>query len=88
MMTSRNNTIVIDHYLHGKPSFADKLLFEARLAVDPVLKSDFHFQKKTHRLLKMYHREKLREELEALHQELFNDPNKMDFRQSISQLFK
>ncbi|WP_418499232.1 hypothetical protein [Flagellimonas sp.] len=88
MMTSRNNTRVIDHYLHGEPSFADKLLFEARLAVDPVLKSDFHFQKKTHRLLKMYHREKLREELEALHRELFNDPDKIRFRQSISQLFK
>lgn len=87
-MTSRNNTRMIDHYLHGDASFADKLLFEVRLAVDPVLKSDYHFQKKTHQFLKMYHREKLREELKALHQELFNDPDKLDFQVRISQLFK
>lgn len=88
MMTSKNNTSLIEKYLNGDLSFADKLLFESRLAVDLELKKDFYFQKKTHRLLKMYHREKLREELESLHQEIFNNPDKINFQQSIYQLFK
>tara|TARA_R110002020_G_scaffold97708_5_gene233187 strand:- start:12593 stop:12856 length:264 start_codon:yes stop_codon:yes gene_type:complete len=87
-MTSRNNTRSIESYLNGTLSHADRLLFEARLTIDPVLKRDLFFQKKTHLLIKMYHREKLKEELETVHQKIFNDPDKMDFRRSIYQLFK
>lgn len=88
MMTSRNNTRTIDSYLNGTLSHADRLLFEARLIIDPVLKSDLFFQKKTYLLIKMYHREKLKVELQTVHQKIFNDPDKMDFRRSIYQLFK
>jgi hypothetical protein len=87
-MTSRNSTRTIDSYLNGTLSHADRLLFEARLIIDPVLKRDLFFQKKTHLLIKMYHREKLKEELETVHQKIFNDPDKMDFRRRIYQLFK
>lgn len=88
MMTSQNNTKLIEKYLNGRLSFADRLLFESRLAVDPVLKRDLYFQKKTHQLIKMYHREMLKEELAALHQKIFNNPDKINFRRSIYQLFK
>lgn len=88
MMTSLNNTRLIERYLNGKLSPADRFLFEARLIIDPVLKSDLFFQKKTLQLIKMYHREKLKEDLESLHQKIFNNPDKMEFRRSIRQLFK
>lgn len=79
MMTSRNSTRLIERYLDGTLSHADRFLFEARLIIDPGLKRDLFFQKKTLQLIKMYHREKLKEELEILHQRIFNNPNKMDF---------
>lgn len=87
-MTSWNNTRLIDEYLNGRLSPVDRLLFEARLAIDSTLKRDLYFQKKTYRLVKMYHREKLKEELEALHKKIFNHPEKQNFRRKIYQLFK
>nr|WP_319569539.1 hypothetical protein [uncultured Draconibacterium sp.] len=88
MKTSQNNTRLIEKYLNGSLSPADRFLFESRLVIDPVLKRDFYFQKKTLQLIKMYHRERLKEELETLHQQIFNNPDKMNFRLSINQLFK
>tara|TARA_R110002050_G_scaffold149416_1_gene275902 strand:- start:1030 stop:1299 length:270 start_codon:yes stop_codon:yes gene_type:complete len=88
MTTSQNNTRLIEKYLNGRLSPADRFLFESRLIIDPVLKRDLFFQEKTLRLIKMYHREKLKEELETLHQQMFNNPDKINFRQSIYQLFK
>ncbi|GAA0892759.1 hypothetical protein GCM10009122_24380 [Fulvivirga kasyanovii] len=87
-MTSRNNTRLIDEYLNGRLSPVDRLLFEARLTVDPTLKRDLYFQKKTYRLVKMYHREKLKEEIEALHKKIFSSADKLNFRSNIYQLFK
>lgn len=80
MMTSPNSTRLIERYLDGKLSHADRFLFEAKLIIDPALKSDLFFQKKTLLLVKMYHREKLKEELETLHQKIFNNPDKTNFR--------
>ena len=88
MKTSQNNTRLIEKYLNGRLSPADRFLFESRLVIDPVLKRDFYFQKKTLQLIKMYHRERLKEELETLHQQIFNNPDKINFRLSINQLFK
>ncbi len=88
MKTSQNNTRLIEKYLNGRLSPADRFLFESRLVIDPVLKRDLYFQKKTLQLIKMYHRERLKEELETLHQQIFNNPDKMNFRLSINQLFK
>jgi len=88
MKTSQNNTRLIEKYLNGRLSPADRFLFESRLVIDPVLRRDFYFQKKTLQLIKMYHRERLKEELETLHRQIFNTPDKINFRLSINQLFK
>ncbi len=88
MKTSQNNTRLIEKYLNGSLSPADRFLFESRLVIDPVLKRNLYFQKKTLQLIKTYHRERLKEELETLHQQIFNNPDKINFRLSIIQLFK
>lgn len=88
MMTSQNSTRLIENYLQGKLSHADRLLFEVKLLIDPDLKRDLYFQKKTHLLIKMYHRQQVKEELEAVHQKIFTNPDKTDFRRSINKLFK
>lgn len=88
MMTSQNHTRLIEKYLIGTLTPVDKIIFESRLVLDPNLRRNLYFQKKTYKLIKMYHREKLKEEMEALHQKLFNDPEKINLRKNIYQLFK
>jgi len=88
MMTSLNNTRLIEKYILGTLSSKDKLVFEARLLLNPMLRMDLHFQKKTYKLIKMYHREKLKDELETLNQRIFSDPDKIIFQQNIFKLFK
>lgn len=87
MTISPNNIGLIEKYLQGRLSPSDKELFEITLLIDPDLRSALYFQKKTHLLIKMYNREKLKEELEALHQRIFNDPGKQDLRRRIYKLF-
>jgi hypothetical protein len=65
MTTSWNNTKQIERYLTGKFSPADKFVFEARMLLSPALQTEVLLQKKVFGLVKMYHRKKFKEELEA-----------------------
>ncbi len=88
MRTSRNNTQRIERYLLGSLSAPDKLVFEAQLLLQPKLRMELYFQKKACQFVQLYHRKKLKEELEALHQHIFDDPDKVVFQQAIYCLFK
>ena len=88
MKTSSNNTLLIEKYLEGRLSTKERFLFEARLLMTPNLRENFFFQKKAHLLVKMYHRKKLKEELEIIHLDLFQSRDKTTFQQSIFQLFQ
>ncbi len=77
-----------ERYVTGKMAEEDSLVFEARMLVDPTLRANVHFLQKTFALLKLYNRRKLKQEAEAIHQRLFNDPHKQDYRDHIFQLFK
>jgi len=88
MTTSFNNTHLIEKYLQGSLSGGDRLVFEARLLLNRALRTDLYFQKKAYSLVKIYHRQKVKEELEILHRQIFNNPDNIVFQQSIYQLFK
>jgi len=88
MKTLLNNTRLIEKYLRGKLSPGDRLVFEAKLILNPMLQIDLHFQKKAYALVKMYHLKKVKEEIEGVHQQIFGDPAKIVFQQHIYQLFK
>ena len=88
MKTSLTNTRQIEQYLQGTQSTVDKLLFEARLIIDPALRRDVHFQKKVYSLVALYNRELMREKIEKLHQAVFENGSNNDFKQSILQIFK
>jgi hypothetical protein len=88
MTTSPNNTQRIEQYLQGRLSSSEELLFEAWMIAQPELRTEVMLQEKVYRLIRMYHRKKLKEELEALHQRLFNDPRKRSFRQRIERIFQ
>ena len=88
MKISLKNTLLIEKYLEGKLPVKERFLFEARLLFEPSFREDFLLQKKTMLIIKMYHRKKLKGELETIHNKLFHSAEKTAFQQSIYQLFK
>jgi hypothetical protein len=88
MRTSLNNIKELEAYLEGTLSPQDSLLMEARLLSSPMWRLNFFFQKKAYGMVQLYHRRKLKEEVEAVEKQLFNDPAKTAFQQSIYRLLK
>lgn len=87
MRTSLTDIKQAEAWLQGTLTPQDSLLFEARILTNPLLRANVALQKKVLALLRFYHRKKLKEELEAVHQRLFSDPAKADFQQQIHHLF-
>lgn len=88
MRTSLNDIRNIENYLEGKLNPEELLVFQARLLSDPVLKLNVYVQQKVYSILRLYHRKKLKEEVETVHQRVFGDPLKVKFQQAVYQLFK
>jgi hypothetical protein len=66
----------------------DALLFDALLILEPGLPDQVLWQKKAHLLVDQYSRKKLKGEIEAVHQQLFNNPAHKSFRERILGMFK
>lgn len=88
MKTFLNNALLIEQYLQEKLSTGDRLLFEARMIVNPALRKDLNYQKKVYSLIRDYHRQLLKADIEAIHTKLFNDARNLEFRHTIEQIFK
>lgn len=87
MKTSFHDTRVVDAYLRGRLPLRARTLFERALRSDVTLRRDLYFQKLTYRLIRSFHRRRLREELMDLHASLFEDPEKRWFQQSVLRCF-
>jgi L-rhamnose isomerase len=88
MRTSLNEIKLIDGYLFNSNPPEEALLLDALLIVNPTLSSQITWQKKTHRVIRQYSRKKLKAEIEAVHQQLFNEPKHQTFRQKVLSFFK
>lgn len=78
----------IEKYLHRKLSIADRLLFDAKLIIDPVLRRHVRLQKKLYAIVRQSGRRELKNEVEQIHHCLFNDPEKATFRQQVYKIFQ
>ena len=87
MRTSLNNIKLIDDYLFSKIPQGDKLVFEAKLILNPDLADGLLWQQQTHAIVNQYGRKKLKAEIENVHQQLFNDLEHKSFKQRILSLF-
>ena len=88
MKTSLNETRLIEMHLLGKAPAKERMLFEARLILQPDLKQSMYWQQKTYRLVQLYGRQQLKEEIEQIHQALFSPATAhQSFRQKILSLF-
>ena len=77
----------IDRYLSGKLETASRLLFEARLLIDPQLSIRMKYQEKLYAIIKESGRRALKSEIARIHYQLFNDPSKRQFQSQIFKLF-
>ena len=87
MRTSLNDIQQIDDYLLQYASQADRVLFEARLLVQPALQEDLAWQQRTYEIVKEYSRAQLKAEIESVHQQLFTEPEHISFRRKIMAIF-
>ncbi|MGZ3750833.1 MAG: hypothetical protein ACXVB0_15640 [Mucilaginibacter sp.] len=87
MRTSLIETEQIEAHLLQLSKPGDALVFEARLLLEPELYEKLQWQKEAYRMVQLYGRQQLKKEIEAVHQQLFNQPEHISFSQKIRRLF-
>ena len=87
MRTSLIETRQIEAHLLQLSEPGDALVFEARLLLEPELNDKMQWQKETYTIIRQYGRDQLKQEIEAVHQQLFTEPKHAGFRQKIMRLF-
>lgn len=88
MKTSLDKMQAVEACLLGQASSEQRLLFEANMLLDPMLREDVHWQRQTYRIIREYGRERLRSELEQVHQTLFTASQHRKFRNKILAFFR
>ena len=78
----------INRYLFGKMSPASRLVFEARLLIDPGLQFRVKCQERIYAVIRQSGRRKLKSEAARIHYQLFNDPAKREFQVNVFDLFQ
>lgn len=87
MRISLNEIKIIEGHLLNKLMPAESLLFNARLANDPVLRFNVFLQRQIHIVIRLYQRKKIRAEIESAHDRLFEDPIHAAFQQTVRHYF-
>ncbi|GAL85537.1 hypothetical protein MYP_2766 [Sporocytophaga myxococcoides] len=87
MRTSLNEIREIEEYLlkYSTPEF--RLVFEARILLQPELQEKVNEQKQVYDLIRKYSRKQLKTEIETVHDKLFTASEHKTFRQRILNLF-
>ena len=87
MRTSLIETQNIEANLLRLSEPGDALVFEAKLLLEPELREKTRWQQEAYRMIKLYGRDQLKREIEAIHQKLFTQSEHMSFSQKIRRLF-
>ena len=83
-----NNIREIERYIEGTMDRNEAVLFEEKMRNDSLLGLNVRLQEKVLAIIRMYHRKKLKIELEEVHQRIFNDPGKVTFRERVMGIFR
>jgi hypothetical protein len=87
MRTSLNDIQHAEKFLTGKMDPAESLLFRAKMLIDPSLRLNVSLLKKTYSVIRFYGRKKMKSDVQVIHVELFNNPDKRQYHQDILKLF-
>ena len=77
----------IEQHLLQSHEPGDALVFEAKLILDLELSEKVSLQKQAYGFINFYGRRHLKQELEAVHRQLFTSPKHSSFRERIWKLF-
>jgi hypothetical protein len=88
MRTSLIETEQIEAHLMQLSTPGDGLVFEAKLLLDDELREKLQWQKAAYNKIKLYGRNQLKQEIEAVHQSLFNQGRHKSFGEEIRQIFR
>lgn len=88
MRTSLHKLQKIEQYLLQKDDTEDRLLFAAQMIIDSDLAENVALQMETYATIKAYGRQKLKQELETIHQQLFTQTKYQRFSKKIMALFR
>jgi hypothetical protein len=88
MKTLWNDTAEAEKYIFNEMNAGELQKYKAKLSANPLLRLNLFYQEKVCALVRFYHRKKLKEATEAVHERFFKDPAKTVFQQNIYQLFK
>jgi len=83
-----NNIAQTEAYLLEKANPANSLLFEAKTLLDQGLQTRVSQQQQVYTLVQQYGRKQVKAEIEAVHQQLFNQSEHLSFRQKIAHIFR
>lgn len=87
MKTSLNELRLIEHHLLSDNKDGESFLFEAKMVLHPELKQQVYWQNKTYQMVRDYGRKQLKNEIENIHETLFNTDAHQSFRQKVMRLF-
>ena len=87
MKTSLNELRLIEHYLLSDEKDGESFLFEAKMILQPELKQQVYWQNKTYKIVHDYGRKQLKNEINNIHETLFNTAEHQSFRQKVMRLF-
>lgn len=87
MKTSWNELRLSEDYLSGKLHPEERVLFEARLLIEPGLEDELYWQRRTYGLVRAYGRQELRNQIRSIEKELFEAPEHSSFTQWIKRFF-
>ena len=87
MRTSLNEIKLVDGHLFNNGTVEDALVFDAMRIINPELNQEIAWQRQTHGMVQQYSRKKLKAEIEAVHQRLFNEKVHSSFKEKILGFF-
>ncbi|MDF2431998.1 MAG: hypothetical protein JWP44_1629 [Mucilaginibacter sp.] len=87
MRTSLIETEQIEAHLLQLSAPGDALVFEAKLLLNADLCEKLQWQMETYSIAKMYGRNQLKQEIDAVHQKLFSENQYKSFSQKIRSFF-
>ena len=88
MKTSWTEISTTEKYLKSRLSSEDQIVFERKLATDEKLRQHVKAHKQVHFIVRLFQRRRVKQQLENIHREIFNDPAKTDYQTGILKLFK
>jgi len=78
----------LEHYLLNNYGPEDQLLMQAKLLLSKELREKAYWQKQSYLLIRHYSRNKLKAEIEAVHNKMFSEKKFESFRKKIVSIFK